>query len=431
MAAIIKVSLADESAFAEISTSTGRPTPSGLTFAKVEFESVEFTVDPVATQRTPTSCSTAESPDAQGFHRDGSGDIYQLCTGTLTLAHYVDQVGGSSDAVTDLTSFRLARTLLVDEGAPPAISSVITTGVSATRITPATAGHWEHGLLAAVEDATTGKRTSTRITGTSAGDKILSPALLAAPANASVARFHRQLYAKSTWSTATVAVRLDGIGFRMTAMGCAASDITWERQRDGRILQTTVLQVADWQADHASADPTCDDLDCSTGRVDVIALHVTTPISSLYCGVGGTLVEPAESARTALEVETWKVSLAVPTTPKLAASNAIGIVGWRRGMPAWTVDLPMCTAQASFFADDRPNKARRQLHLDAGAYGTAEGMTWAFGGVFLKADPQVYERGDDVWRQKLTFGVGDYCGDDDGPPAAAGVDAYAIVGWEV
>lgn len=430
MPAITKVSMLVESTFCAIASSTGRPSTSGLTFTKVEFESVEFAAAPVATDRTPTDCSTAEAPAAQGQHRNASGNRLQLRPGTLTLRHYVQNVGTSGDSVTDLPCWWTASTLLVDGGAPPAASSTITTGVSATRITPGTANNWEHGLLVAVSD--TGKFCTTRITGTTGGDKILSPALPATPANGSTARHFRQLYAKRTWSTATVAVRLDGIGFRMTALGCAASEITWERMRDGRIMQTDVLQVAHWEEDHGSADPTCDDLDCNTGWVDVNALNVLCPISTDYCGEGGTLVEPAESARTALQVESWKVNVKVATEPKLCPENALGIIGWRRsGRAEWTIDLPMCTTQPSFFASDRAVKARRQLHLDAGPFGQGEGFTIALGGVFLKSDPQVYERGEDEWRQKLVFGAGDYCADSESAPAAAGVDAYVIVGWEL
>lgn len=430
MAAILKVSIADESTFAAIAASTGRPASSGLTFVKVEFESVEFTVEPVATDRTPTTCSTAGSPPAQGQHVNSAGDRLQLRRGTITIKQYVENVGSSGDAVTDLPCWMAAETLLVDEGAPPAATDTIAVGVSATRITPTTAARWEHGLLVATEHAGSGRFQTARITGTAAGDKILSPALLATPANGSSTAFARQLYAKRAWSSSTVAYRLEGIGFRLTGLGCAASEITWERMADGRIMQTTVHQVAHWEDDHSSADPSCDDLDCSSGRVDVNALNVACPISTDYCGEGGTLTEPAESARTALQVETWTVKVSVATTPKLCPDNAIGMVGWRRsGSAAWTVDIPMCTAQASFFADDRATLARRQLHLDAGPYASGSGFCIAFGGVYLVADPQVYERGEDEWRQKLSFAAGDYCGDSETAPAAAGVDAYAIVGW--
>lgn len=430
MPAITKVSMLVESTFAAIASGTGRPSTSGLTFVKVEFESVEFTAAPVATDRTPTSCSTASHPPAQGQHRNTSGNRLQLRPGTLTLRHYVQNIGASASQTTDLACWQTAATLLVDEGAPPAASSTISTGVSTTRITPAVANNWEHGLLVAVSDS--GKYCTARITGTTGGDKILSPALPNTPANGSTARHFRQLYAKGTWSTASVSVRLDGVGFRMTALGCVASEITWERMRDGRVMQTDVLQVAHWEDDHASADPSCDDLDCNTGRVDVNALNVLCPVSTDYCGAGGTLVEPAESARTALQVESWKVSVKVPTEPKLCPENALGIIGWRRsGSAEWTIDLPMCTAQPSFFSNDRATQARRQLHLDAGPFGQGEGFTIAFGGVFLKSDPVVYERGEDEWRQKLVFGAGDYCGDSENAPTAAGVDAYVIVGWEL
>lgn len=430
MPAITKLSWLLESNFAALSSGSGRPATSALTFTQAEFESVEFTVAPVASARTPTSCSTAQAPDTQGQHVDGSGDQLALRRGTLTVKQIVENIGASSDAITDLSCFQGAATLLVDEGAPPATDDEMTTGVSATRVTPANVGRWEHGLLFSCEHAGSGRYQTARISGTSTGTKIFSPALLAQPANGSTARFMRQLYAKRTWSTSTLAWRLEGIGFRLTALGCAASEVTWERMTTGQVMQTTVFQVAHWEDDHASADPSCDNLDCARGRVDVNALNVSCPISTLYCGQGGTLTEPAESARTALQIERWTVKVAVNTTPKECPDNAIGMVGWRRsGEAAWTVDIPMCTAQASFFANDRENKARRQLHLDAGPFGAGNGFTIAFGGVWLATDPQVYERGEDEWRQKLQFKVGDYCGDSESAPAAAGVDAYAIVGW--
>jgi len=249
MAAFTKVSIADEGTFAALATAGGRPDTSTLTFAQVEFESVDFTVVTVTTPRQPTSCSTAESPDAQGEQRNAAGEILVLRRGTLTLKHYVHQVGSSGLPVPDLTSFKLANTLRVDEGAPPNASDNISAGVSTTRITPTSAISWEHGLLASFLDATTEKPTSTRCTGTTGGNKILSPALLAQPANGATAHFYRQLYAKRTWSTVTKAVRLMKLE---------------ERAMIRRIREEAAASKAAIAAARAKADAVVEDDDADT-----------------------------------------------------------------------------------------------------------------------------------------------------------------------
>ena len=424
--AILKVSMADESTFASIASTTGQPDWSGLSFTEIEFESAELVIQPLQEDRAPTRCSTAEAPPQAGEWRNSSGTPYQIRRAVLTLKVAVDNVGSSGLAVTDLASYKLAATLLLDDP-PPAASSVVTTGVSTTRGTMATNADWEYGALVGV--SYNGRQVSTRCTGTTGGDKILSPALPAAPANGSTARFFHQLYAKSTWSSTSKAFRLDGLGMRWYALGCAASDITWETSKTGTIYEVVTMQVAQCDPDHGNADPTCDGLGVS-GLVRPNMLNSYHSMSTLYAGEGGTLVEPAESPRLAIQVEGWKVSLSVPTTPDECTDNAIGMIGWRRaGGITGTIDIPMCTAEASAFANDRANKARRQLHLNAGPHAANNGFALAFGGVWHRSDPSIRERGPDIWRQKLSLGIGDYSGDTDSGVPAASVDAYMIVGW--
>lgn len=426
--AILKVSMADEADFAAIAAGTGKPAVSALTFEEITFESAEFEPQPVQQDRTPTRCSTAEMPPDAGESRDSSGTPYELIRGKLKLKVYIDNVGSSGLQVTDLVSYKLLRTLLLDDP-PPSATSNITTASSETRITPAGAADWEYGSIVAFEH--NGRRVSTRCTGLDGAEKILSPALLGTPANGTVARFFRQLYSKGSWSSVTKAFRLEGYGMRWHLLGCATEDFTIETVSTGGLMLTVGMQIAQAEADHASADPTCNGTG-NSGLVRPNWLNCYHSMSSQYSGEGGTLVEPAESPRLGIQPEGFKISVAVPTTPDAFTENAIGMRGWRRaGGLTGNIEIPMCTTEASAFATDRPFKARRQLHLNAGPHQAGQGFTAAFGGVFHRTPPTIRERAPDIWRQKLSLGVGPYTADQNTGAAAASVDWDICLGWSL
>jgi len=428
MAAFLRAAHGTETNFALIDPTTGRPDFTAPTYTDFEFESIEWTPEEVVEAREPTRCGPGEMPPAIGEHDDGATRI-EIRRGTLKVSIDAQNVGSAGGIATH-PHFLQWNTLLEDEGALAAPFDTIVAGPSATRITPTVLGNYAAGyLIAMLED---GRYKSARVTGTAAGDVIFSPGLDAGPSG--VARFMRQLYVKTEWSTATMTFRLDGradsgAGMRIYIAGAKTKTVEYEVDPTGREICTFTMQVAYWQPDHANFNLDCN-LAASVTNEVCSTNNTAGGITSTWNGKAGTLVEPAESARVAtFDYERWTFKLDVEMSPIECRGNAIGIGGWRVGVGTIETVLPTCAASASF-DNDRSNKARRIMMLDAGPYGTGKGHTICVAGAFLKSDPVVYERGEEVWVQKITFGgAPDYVGDDGTFGAAKSADAWLVVGW--
>lgn len=429
MPAFTRLAWAVESTFAMTSATTGRPDFTGVSYADAEVEGIELTIEEVKAERDTTRNQPAATPDAVGEHDNGSNKL-PLRRGSIKITLDMANVGAAGGVESTL-AFALWNTLLNDEGAPPAASDAAT-GEAATQLTATTAASYEAGLLFSYLEA--GQYRSARVVGDTADPFISYSPGSDSDIGEQTVRFMRQLYIASAWSTKTITVRVDGRGDGTAGMreylgGLKVSEVEYKVDDTGRELVVFTCQIAHAQADHSNYSLASNFTPVATHEV-VSTNNTAGGVTDEWFGKGGTMATGVGADRLAVDYELWTFKLTVPLSPITCRGNAIGQGGWRVGSATTEVMLPMCETGVSGFGSDRSNQARRILMLDAGPFGQGKGHTICLASAFLSADPTIYERGEEVWTQKLMFGAGPNCQTDDptvGPSAS--VNAWLIVGW--
>lgn len=327
-----------------------------------------------------------------------------------------------------------------DQGAPLIASdSVVSAGASKKRLTPTTPLSWRVGDMAML--TINGEPHAFRVTGRHAGGDIFIQPGLPAAISATTAYLCRVLfYDPKTPGPELVAEYHTTDHLWIATIARMAGFSLRRSMDDGRILLKPKIEVGQWYADHASANPYCTTGDCAcTPGPDQILSGVVPAISSDFCGIGGTLNAPPWNAdRFTTDPIAMGVEAAFAPKTQLRKSMAqrVNARDIKAGDADFTLSLPMCDIFA-LLDEDMNKNARRSWILPTGPVGQTQGFMVWMGAMMVDDEPRNIAQGEVVDEQTLKVTLDEYCGDQITPPApydalvTTGVNRALAVGFVV
>ena len=407
------LSVAVESSFGSIDSTTGAPSASGLSFISIPCER-----DPIVVPGEPPVSERTEARDGpHGLPPELdttyiAGTKQQRRTGTVTVRCDFTTLGTGANyagtALGRLLSAGFSTTI------PGAESDAVSAAVSDNRYTPTTLANYKLGGLIGLEingRAEYAHVTSENASGT--GNIGYSPAFSRALTTSDTVRLCQTWYtAKGTNSGSvanSLAFRVDGVGVLSYAFGCKLESLSISVD-GGRLMGDFVFQAAHIEDDHASA----------TGPVEPVTTDGATPhFRSCYV----LLSDAASTSRTdisgdngdehgriALSVSEFSATITNTLTPVGQSSSLIGMSDMEVSDQTVEVSLTVDTPNTTINNDFR-DAVVRDLLVGTGPVGDGQGMALNVPGANLTVDPQIRVIDGEIVQQSLTYAASRFGGD--------------------
>jgi len=407
------LSVAVESSFGSIDSTTGAPSASGLSFISIPCER-----DPIVVPGEPPVSERTEARDGpHGLPPELdttyiAGTKQQRRTGTVTVRCDFTTLGTGANyagtALGRLLSAGFSTTI------PGAESDAVSAAVSDNRYTPTTLANYKLGGLIGLEingRAEYAHVTSENASGT--GNIGYSPAFSRALTTSDTVRLCQTWYtAKGTNSGSvanSLAFRVDGVGVLSYAFGCKLESLSISVD-GGRLMGDFVFQAAHIEDDHASA----------TGPVEPVTTDGATPhFRSCYV----LLSDAASTSRTdisgdngdehgriALSVSEFSATITNTLTPVGQSSSLIGMSDMEVSDQTVEVSLTVDTPNTTINNDFR-DAVVRDLLVGTGPVGDGQGMALNVPGAYLTVDPQIRVIDGEIVQQSLTYAASRFGGD--------------------
>ena len=407
------ISVAKESSFGSLSSSTGLPDNSGLTYTSIPCER-----DPII---IPGEVVASERNDA----RDGSyfvppepdtvwsgGSRVRRRTGQVVVRVDLTTIGTGADTYASnylghLLGAGLKNQLpsIVDGDAASAITSV-------NQFTPTSSyAVADTGCLIGAE--LNGRAEYSAITDNDVGgDVTVSPAFSAGFTGTPT------LYSLATWyvpsrnDTGTkdhsLSFRVDGVNYRSYAYGCVLESLSISLD-NGRLMGEFTYQAALIQDDHASAvgpiEPTYNAGSPPFFRGSYVVISDGSPASLSNGTVGET------QGRIALDCEDFTMTLTNTLTPLGHSNSILAMSGMDISDVSVELSLTLSTVNTTI-ANDYFNRTVRQVIVGTGPIADGKGCAIMITAAQLTNDPSAYDvSGNDIVRQQLTYQQSRYAGD--------------------
>ena len=407
------ISVAKESSFGSLSSSTGLPDNSGLTYISIPCER-----DPII---IPGEVVASERNDA----RDGSyfvppepdtvwsgGSRVRRRTGQVVVRVDLTTIGTGADTYASnylghLLGAGLKNQLpsIVDGDAASAITSV-------NQFTPTSSyAVADTGCLIGAE--LNGRAEYSAITDNDVGgDVTVSPAFSAGFTGTPT------LYSLATWyvpsrnDTGTkdhsLSFRVDGVNYRSYAYGCVLESLSISLD-NGRLMGEFTYQAALIQDDHASAvgpiEPTYNAGSPPFFRGSYVVISDGSPASLSNGTVGET------QGRIALDCEDFTMTLTNTLTPLGHSNSILAMSGMDISDVSVELSLTLSTVNTTI-ANDYFNRTVRQVIVGTGPIADGKGCAIMIPAAQLTNDPSAYDvSGNDIVRQQLTYQQSRYAGD--------------------
>ena len=408
------LSVAVESSFGSLSSTTGLPENSGLSFTSIPCERDPIIVygDPVVSERNDARDGTygyAPEPDTVW----ASGSRVRRRTGQVTLRLDLTTVGSS---LTNYETNYLGK--LLAGGFKSAYSSSGTDSITAisdvNTFTPTTGSNYIAGGLIGVD--INGRAEYSAVTDTDvAGDVTVSPAFSSGFTGTPTAQLLQTWYApQQTTELGTtrysLSFRVDGVNFRSYAYGCRLESMTLSLD-NGRVMADLTYQAALIQDDHASAvgpvEPSYNSGAPCFFRGSYAVISSGSPTSLTDASTGDTL------GRIALDVDDFTLTVTNTLTPK-GHSNSILAMS---DMEVTDVDVELTLTLSNVnttINNDFFNRTLRQVLVGFGPLANGQGGAFQIPAAYLTVDPSKYDpSGNDIVRQQLTYKASRFGGDID------------------
>ena len=398
------ISVATESSFGSIDTSSGLPSPSGLTFLSLPCEKDPIVVygDPVVNERT----EARDGPHGLPPEPDtvwNAGSRVQRRTGQVQVTIDFTTIGADANTyagtglgkllnagfLTSLPLFTSADTVVGDDVNYFTPTTTNTNYKIGGLVGSIINGRCEYSAVSSNDRATSGKIG-------------VSPAFSDEPST---------IYPMQTWYTPTstssgqvtssLCFRVDGVNFRTYAYGCKLVSLNVS-VNNGRLMGAFTFQAALIQDDHANA----------TGPIEPLVLGgatqhfrnayavVSSPVTYSRTNISGSTGE--ELDRIALDAETFTFNITNTLTPKGFSNNILTM----SDMEVTNVDLECSltlSAVKTDIADDFKNRVIRQVLIGTGPIGNGQGMALFIPAAYLTVDPNKYDVGGEIVKQTLTY----------------------------
>ena len=398
------ISVATESSFGSIDTSSGLPSPSGLTFLSLPCEKDPIVVygDPVVNERT----EARDGPHGLPPEPDtvwNAGSRVQRRTGQVQVTIDFTTIGADANTYAGTGLGKLLNAGFLTS-LPLFTSADTVVGDDVNYFTPTTTNtnYKIGGLVGSIINGRCEYSAVSSNNRASAGKIGISPAFSDEPST---------IYPMQTWYTPTstssgqvtssLCFRVDGVNFRTYAYGCKLVSLNIS-VNNGRLMGAFTFQAALIQDDHANAVGPIEPLILggSTQHFRNSYAVVSSPVTYSRTNISGSTGE--ELDRIALDAETFTFNITNTLTPKGFSNNILTM----SDMEVTNVDLE-CTLTLSAvktdIADDFKNRVIRQVLIGTGPIGNGQGMALFIPAAYLTVDPNRYDVGGEIVKQTLTY----------------------------
>lgn len=406
----VRVALED-GGFANIDNTTGLPTTSGLSFAKLELDGGDIAPpgDPAMVERADARSDWYELPPEPDTVWS-SGARVRRRTGSFTLRLPLRTIGSASiyGGYEDMPLHMLLQSSLTS-WTPAASSDTVSSAVSAVRFTPTTLARFEPGQ--GIHYDVAGRKEWSFVTDDPA-DVYHSPAFSAAAATSATVRTAQTLFFRAgTAPGDSVCCELSGDGWQSYAYGCRVSQIRIAYPPTGVYLELTVqaAYITDAVASGVVAqNPT---------RADGARAHFRGAYAVITGAIGTS--SPAGLARTRVGLDEWTLTVDFTLTPVGHSDDIVGMANLEVSRATASLDLLLSTPSTTYDSDLWA-QTQRSVLIGLGPVGAGNGAAIYLPAATEFRDPLQRDLGGDTVRQRLSLRAGLWTLDDE-----TGADAGA------
>ena len=406
------LSVAVESSFGSLGSSTGLPDNSGLTYVSIPCERDPIIIygDPVVSERNDARDGTYGLPPEPDTVWS-SGYRVRRRTGQVTLRLDLTTVGSSSATYNaNYLGYLLGGgfksvALLTGSDTVSAITNVNT-------FTPTTAStNYVSGGLIGVD--INGRAEYSAVTDNDvAGDVTVSPAFSSGFTGTPTTRIMQNWFPAQRGDlgdvTHSLSFKVEGVDFLSYAYGCKLESLSLSLD-NGRVMADLTYQAAIIQDDHGSASGPVEPVYNSGApcffRGSYVVVSSTSPTSLTDASTGDTL------ARTELDCEDFTLTVTNTLTPKGHSNSILAMSDMEVSDVDVELTLTLSSPETSL-NDDFFNRTLRQVLVGFGPLAAGEGGAFMIPAAYLTADPSKYDvGGNDIVRQTLTYKASRFGGD--------------------
>ena len=404
------LSVAVENSFGSLSTSTGLPDASGLSFITLPCERDPIIIygDAVVSERNDArdgSFGIAPEPDTVW----SSGSRVRRRTGQVQMRIDMTTIGSAADTyAANYLGYLLGAGFLTN------VSTMKSDSVSVSDVnTLVTSNAADYSIGGLIGCSINGRAEYSAVTDNDvAGDVTVSPAFSSGFTGTPVVRGMQTWFPGSRTLTGdrthSLSFRVDGVGFRSFAYGCVLESIALSLD-NGRVMADMTYQSALIQDDHGNAigpvEATYNSGAPAFFRGSYVVVSSAAPQQSGTATTGDTL------GRIALDVEDFSLTITNTLTPVGHSNSLLAMKDMEISDVAvelsLTVSDPNTTINNDFF-----NRTARQVLIGCGPVGDGLGAAFMLPAAYLTADPSKYDvSGNDITRQTLSYAAGRFAGD--------------------
>lgn len=410
------LSVAVESSFGSLSSSTGLPDNSGLSFISIPCERDPIIIygDPVVSERNDARDGTYSLPPEPDTVWSGGSRVRRR-TGQVVMRLDLTTVGSSINSY----GANYLGHLLGGGFKAAAIttgSDAITAITNVNTFTPTTGANYISGGLVGVD--INGRAEYSAVTDNDVtGDVTVSPAFSSGFTGTPTARLLANWYApqrKDELGTTehSLSFRVDGVNFRSYAYGCRLETMQLSLD-NGRVMADLTYQAALIQDDHGAAvgpiEPTYNSGAPCFFRGSYAVISSASPTSLTDASTGDTL------GRISLEVDDFTLTVTNTLTPKGHSNSILAMSDMEVTDVDVELTLTLSTVNTAINSDFF-NRTLRQVLIGFGPLAAGDGGAFQIPAAYLTVDPSKYDpSGNDIVRQQLTYKASRFGGDiDDG-----------------
>ena len=411
------LSVAVESSFGSLSSSTGLPDNSGLTYVSIPCERDPIVIygEPVFSERNDARDGNFMLPPEPDTVWD-SGSRVRRRTGQVVCRVDLTTIGtASANYSANYLGYLLGAGF---KTRIPSVLSDTATVVNVNSYTP-TSGPNNDDVGTIIGADLNGRAEYSAITDdTNGGNVNFSPAFSAGFTGSKTVRHLQTWYVPGQNATGTrensLSFRVDGVGFRTYCYGCVLESLSITLD-NGRLMGEFTYQSALIQDDHGSAvgpiEPTYNSGSPPFFRGAYAVFSSTAPTSLTAVTTGDML------ARTTADCEDFSLTVTNTLTP-MGHSNSILAMS-NMEISDVVVELTMTlSTPLTLINDDFFNRTLRQVVIGTGPIGDGLGCAIMLPAAQLAVDPSAYDvSGNDIVRQQLTYNQSRFSGDVSGSNA--------------
>ena len=404
------LSIAVESSFGSLESTTGLPSNSGLTYISIPCERDPIIIpgEPVASERNDARDGSYFVPPEPDTVYSGGSRVRRR-TGQIVCRVDLTTIGSAAD-----TYAANYLGLLLGAGFKTKVPSVLSdsvTAVDANTYTPGSApAVADIGTLISTTLAGRAEYSAITDNADASSDVTISPAFSANSYNA--VRGLQTWYTPSRTSTGSydnsVAFRVDGVDFRSEAFGCVMESMNISLD-SGRLMAEFTFQCAYITDDHGNVsgpiEPSYNTGAAPLFRGSYVVLSSTSPSSLVNATAGDKL------GRIAVDCEEFSLSYTNTLTPLGHSNSILAMSNMDISDVAVELSLTLSSPNTTI-ANDYFNRTVRQVLVGTGPQGDGQGCAIMLPAAMLTGDPSAYDvSGNDIVRQQLTYQQSRYAGD--------------------